>query len=244
MTAMGNVTFNIKALFRGNPIRWLVVGGALLVAGIVVGTAMMAGVFRERALHSAERELDNTVLLLAHHFDQQLADFVTIQREVARRPSLRRLASPDAFRSLMSTREMHEILRPRAAAIPTSPASTCSTSDGKLINSSERWPAPNVNISDRAFFKAFKSGKAGTPVLIELVHGRFSGGWATVIAHRVTGPERRVHGRRHARDHAGELREVFRVAGARRRRRDLDVPSRRNPAGALPACPVHDRAEF
>ena len=53
MTAMGNATFNFKALVRGNPIRWLIVGGALLVAGIVVGTAMMVGVFRERALHSA-----------------------------------------------------------------------------------------------------------------------------------------------------------------------------------------------
>ena len=110
MTAMGNVTLNINALFRGNPIRWLILGGALLVAGIVVGTAMMVGVFRERALHSAERELDNTVLLLARHFDQQLGDFVTIQSEVAKQAQLARLTSPDAFRSLMSTREMHEIL--------------------------------------------------------------------------------------------------------------------------------------
>jgi hypothetical protein len=65
MTAMRNATFNIKARLRGNPIRWLIVGGALLVVAIVVGTAMMVGVFRDRALQSAERELDNTVLLLA-----------------------------------------------------------------------------------------------------------------------------------------------------------------------------------
>jgi hypothetical protein len=83
---MANATFNIKALVRGNPVRWLILGGALLVAGIVVGTAMMVGVFRERALHSAERELGNTVLLLARHFDQQLEDFVIVQR--GRGPSL------------------------------------------------------------------------------------------------------------------------------------------------------------
>jgi hypothetical protein len=34
----------------------------------------MAGNFRERALHNSERELENTVLLLARHFDQQLED--------------------------------------------------------------------------------------------------------------------------------------------------------------------------
>jgi hypothetical protein len=86
MTAMGNATSNIKAAVRGNPVRWLTVGGALLVASIVVGTAMIAGVFRERALQSAERELENTVLLLARHFDQQLEDFVIVQR--GRGPSL------------------------------------------------------------------------------------------------------------------------------------------------------------
>src|ERR1700753_2762942 len=114
MTAMGNATFNFKALVRGNPIRWLIVGGALLVAGIVVGTAMMVGVFRERALHSAERELDNTVLLLARHFDQQLDDFVSVQREIATRTDFARLASPDAFRSLMSTPEAHQVQKAKA----------------------------------------------------------------------------------------------------------------------------------
>jgi diguanylate cyclase (GGDEF)-like protein len=188
MTAMGNVSFNIKALVNGNPIRWLIVGGALLVAGIVVGTAMMVGVFRERALHSAERELDNTVLLLTRHFDQQLTDFVTIQREVARQAQLAQLASPDAFRALMSTHDMHEMLQAKGSGHADVAGINVFDINGKLINSSERWPVPNVNIADRAFFQSFKSGNATTPVLIELVQGRFSGGFATVIAHRVCGP--------------------------------------------------------
>ena len=37
MTSMGNASFNIRALLRGSPIRWLILGGAVLVAGIVVG---------------------------------------------------------------------------------------------------------------------------------------------------------------------------------------------------------------
>jgi hypothetical protein len=54
------------------PIRWRVLCGALLIAAIAVGTAFMVGNFRERSLHSSERELENTVLLLARHFDQPL----------------------------------------------------------------------------------------------------------------------------------------------------------------------------
>jgi diguanylate cyclase (GGDEF)-like protein len=184
---MANATFNIKALVRGNPVRWLILGGALLVAGIVVGTAMMVGVFRERALHSAERELGNTVLLLTRHFDQQLDDFVSIQREVATQAQLAQLASPAAFRALMSTPEMHDTLQAKGSGHPDVAGVNVFDADGKLINSSERWPVPNVNISDRAYFRTFKSGSTASAVVIELVRGRFIGGWATVIAHQVRG---------------------------------------------------------
>ena len=42
----------------------------------------MVGNFRERALDNSERELENTVLLLARHFDQQLDDFGVVQNDL------------------------------------------------------------------------------------------------------------------------------------------------------------------
>ena len=57
---------------RRNPIRWLVICGILLIVAIAIGTAVMIGNFRDHAIESSKRELENTVLLLARHFDQQL----------------------------------------------------------------------------------------------------------------------------------------------------------------------------
>jgi hypothetical protein len=133
---MGNASFNIRALLRGGPVRGLVLGGVLLVAGIVVGTAMMVGVFRERALQSAERELDNTVLLLARHFDQQLNDFITIQREVAAQAQLEKLATPEAFRAQMSTRDLHQALKAKASGHNDVAGVNVFDANGRLINSS------------------------------------------------------------------------------------------------------------
>jgi len=42
---------------RGGPIRWLILGGMLLIAAIAIGATVMAGNFRERALRNSEREL-------------------------------------------------------------------------------------------------------------------------------------------------------------------------------------------
>ena len=78
MMATGTPASNIKAFFRNGPIRWLVIGGACLIAAITIGTTIMAGKFRERALTSRERELENTVLLLARQFDQHLDDFTIV----------------------------------------------------------------------------------------------------------------------------------------------------------------------
>src|SRR6266436_10159160 len=68
MTVNGTASFIFKHSIRGGPIRWLILGGAFLIAAITISTTIIAGNFRERALNSSERELENTVLLLARHF--------------------------------------------------------------------------------------------------------------------------------------------------------------------------------
>src|SRR3954464_8616191 len=80
MTGFGSRLFD-QAFVRSGPIRWLVVGGTLLIAAIAVGATLMAQNFRERALRSSGRELGEVVLMLAHHFDQQLQDFAVIQKD-------------------------------------------------------------------------------------------------------------------------------------------------------------------
>jgi hypothetical protein len=65
-----------------SPVLWLTLCGALLVTAILAGTIMMVVEFRERALSNSVRELENTVLLLTRHFDQQFEDSDTIAADV------------------------------------------------------------------------------------------------------------------------------------------------------------------
>src|SRR5260221_333530 len=187
MTAESTASFRVRRSAGGNPIRWLILGGVFLIAAITIGTTIMAGNFRERALDSSKRELENTVLLLARHFDKQLEDFTVIQKDTVKQIELTGITSPDIFRGEMATLEWHEVLRVRAEGYADVAGVNLFDSEGILINSSETWPVPGIKISDRPYFKAFKSGSAVVPVLVELVRSRFSSGWATVFAHKVTG---------------------------------------------------------
>jgi diguanylate cyclase (GGDEF)-like protein len=188
MTAEAPASFDVKAFLSSGPIRWLIAGGAFLIAAIAIGTTIMVDNFRERALSSNERELENTVLLLTRHFDQQLEDFTVILKDIAGQIHSDGM-TPEIFRGQLATLEWHEMLRKKAGAYSDIAGINVFDAGGTLINSSDVWPVPDVKIDDRGFFRAFKSGTAATPVLVELARGRIAGGWATIIAHKVTGPK-------------------------------------------------------
>jgi diguanylate cyclase (GGDEF)-like protein len=188
MMADAPASFDLKAFFSSGPIRWLVAGGAFLIAAIAIGTTIMVGNFRERALSSNERELENTVLLLARHFDQQLEDFTVILKNIAAQIHSDGI-TPQIFKAQWATLEWHEVLRAKVGAYADIAGINVFDADGTLINSSESWPVPDVEISDRGFFKAFRSGMEATPILVELARGRIAGGWVIIVAHKVTGPK-------------------------------------------------------
>ncbi len=174
---------------RRDPIRWLIACGMLLIAAIAIGTAVMISNFRERALESSERELENTVLLLTRHFDQQLEDFSVIQNTLIARKSSDALASPEFFKRRLSTYETYLAMKAKVSGYSDVSGLNVYDADGWLINSSETWPAPAVSIADRAYFEVLKSGSTPTPYHVELVRSRFSGELLTIVARRFTGPD-------------------------------------------------------
>jgi diguanylate cyclase (GGDEF)-like protein len=188
MISIDTAWFKISPGFRGGPIRWLILGGVLLIAAIAIGATIMAGNFRERALRNSERELENTVLLLARHFDQQLEDFEVVQQDLISFMRSNGIATSENYRGRMSSREIHLMLKSKMDALSNVGGINVFDADGKLINASGAWPVPPVSVADRAYFKTFRSTPDSPSVLIEPVYSRITGAWTTVIARKVTGP--------------------------------------------------------
>jgi len=169
-------------------IRGYILGGTLLIAAIAVGTALMVGNFRERALKASERESENTVLLLARHYDQQFEEFEIVQRELVAYIGSTGIVSTEAFKRQMSSQDMREILKSKSNGSPDVAGVNIFDSDGMLINSSS-WPRPAVSIADRAYFQAAKLEPVSAQASIELVRSRLAGGgWTAVISRTVTAP--------------------------------------------------------
>ncbi|MGH6641108.1 MAG: bifunctional diguanylate cyclase/phosphodiesterase [Bradyrhizobium sp.] len=188
MDSTGTASITSKPAVRGGPIRWLILGGGLLIAAIAIGATVMASNFRERALRNSERELENTVLLLARHFDQQLEDFEVVQKDLITFMRSTGIATMENYKFRMSTEDIHLMLKSKMDALAYVGGINVFDADGSLINSSAAWPAPPVNVADRAYFRTFKSSPQSPTVVIEPVYSRVTGVWTTVIARKVTGP--------------------------------------------------------
>jgi diguanylate cyclase (GGDEF)-like protein len=188
MTADAPSSFDFRSAARGGPVRWLIVGGALLIAAIAIGTAVMVSNFRERALRNSERELENTVLLLARHFDQQLQDFEFVQKDLMTYMRLTGIGSREDYKRRMSGEDVHQMLKAKVSATTYVGGINLFDSEGTLINASGSWPVPAVNVADRPYFKTFKSDPQSPTVLVEPVHSRVTGIWTTVLARKVVAP--------------------------------------------------------
>src|ERR1700756_3272376 len=174
------------AAMRRGPVLWLTLSGALLVAGIFPVTAMAAGEFRERTLTNRERELENTVQLIARHFDQQFEDSDVIAADVIGQMHLPEITSPQMFRERMSGPEASRMLRGKIGAVSYLGDIAIYDVDGELINWSRFRPRPKLNVSSRAYSQTCRSNPMSEPVLLESVRSLLIGKWTTIVARRLS----------------------------------------------------------
>jgi len=169
------------------PIRRLILCGILLIVAIAIGTAAMVDSFRERALANSRRELENTALLLARHFDQQLVDLQFVQEGIVASMRSAGIVSREDYERQMSSEDLHLTLKTKIGALSYVGGLNLFDADGKLINSSGAWPVPAVNVADRAYFKEFKSNPQSAAVSVESVYSRITGAWTIILARKMIG---------------------------------------------------------
>jgi len=179
---------------RLGAIQWLILSAAALVIAIMLGTGYFAMQYRERALEVAERELNNSALLLSRHFDQQLSDLQHVHEDVVSQLRADGVHTADEFESKMSTLSAHEMLRTKLAVLPHVGALNLWSARGTLVNSSEMWPVPEASVEDRGYFKQFMSGMPTPDVIVEPVVSRVTKVWTTVFARKITGRQGEIIG--------------------------------------------------
>jgi diguanylate cyclase (GGDEF)-like protein len=179
-------TISGLAAWRNRPIRYLILSGVLLMATIVIITAIMVSNLRARALLNSERELKNTALILAEQLDRSFQSIELVQNSVLAKIRSRGIASSQDLTRQMSGRNVNDLLRASISGLAQLDAIALLNADGKLLNYSHDWPIPAVNNADRDYFKALKSNAQLETFISEPVLNRINGRWTLYLAHKLT----------------------------------------------------------
>jgi len=169
------------------PIQYLILSGGLLITAIGIGTAFTAMHYRDRAIQSTERQLENTVLLVTRHFDEKFGDLQGVQNDVVDYILGRRTTS-DNYRETMASLETHLKFRAKLSPLSYVGPLNLFDSEGWLINSSEVWPPPRVSVADRGYFRTFTSGTSSATTILEPVTSRVTGAWTAIFARKLIAP--------------------------------------------------------
>ncbi len=193
----------------------LLVGcGLFLAATIAGGTWAILADLRNRALGSAERELQNIVMVLAEQTDRTFQSIELVQKNLIDHVRDAAINSGEDYARLLSSHDVHLMLREKIAGLSYVGALTIIDARGKMVNFSRSWPPRGSDVSDRSYFAAFKSDPQLTSLVSEPVRNR------DLVGERA-GPqslERIMDGFSRAQDHRAE-RRLSRIGGRRRRNR-------------------------
>lgn len=143
--------------------------GVLLVAAICSVAGWTIKQSRDKALDNAGRELNNTALLFARHFERAFEELAADQSRVAA------VLQPTAD---LSSQWVHELLTKEAGEIGTF---YVFDSTGRLTNFSRDLPVPSVHLGNDDKFQRWVSEGSSHGNNVELIRDPVHGGWSLAL---------------------------------------------------------------
>ena len=147
---------------------------------------MVSG-FHDRALNDSTRELKNTALILSEQLDRSFQAVELVQDNIIAGMEALHITSSQDYARQMSGHDVHLMLKNKINGLVHVEVLTLVDADGNLINFSKDWPVATVNVADRDYFKALRSGELRSSISMP-VKSRIDGKWTVLHARRIVAP--------------------------------------------------------
>jgi len=162
--------------------RHLTILGLNCIATGLIGAAVLAiGLtiwgLRSDAISEAAGDAGNIATVLAEQTARSVQSIDIVMADLKERIATFGTASSEEFYRRLRRTDVHETLKERVARLPQASVITLADKDGRVLSSSRRWPPPEIDLSDRAFFQALQTSP-GTKLYV-----------ATPLPSRVTGAQ-------------------------------------------------------
>lgn len=146
--------------------------GVMTLALTMMGLTVSG--LRSDAVKNASDDIDNIATVLAQQAKQSVEAIDLLLSDVQSKLSTDE-PSDEEFTRRYSGRETFDYIAERISWLPGIDVLTITNSEGRIINFTRSWPAPEVNLADREYFTLVQSGAGSlyiSPPVVSKVTGR------------------------------------------------------------------------
>ncbi|MGA2891592.1 MAG: ATP-binding protein [Xanthobacteraceae bacterium] len=167
----------------------MLLAGALALIATIVGTNLVfLANFRESALQNAEADLARHTLTLGEQTDRSFKALDLVLSSVGDYLGRKGVNGVESYHRTVADYETYSFLKEKITGLPQVDAVTLIDENGKLLNFSRSWPIPDVNVSDREYFRALKVDPNVETFISAPVQNRANGTWVVYLARRLDDP--------------------------------------------------------
>ena len=161
--------------------------GIGLIAITIAAAGLAIGDLRREAIEDYQRDTTNLGVVLAEQTSRTMQAVDLVVAETRVRILAAGVETPDQFKRLTATEDMHEFLVSQLKSLPQADAIELVDIDGRVVNFSRRWPVPEIDVSGRDYWRDIRPQHGDQPSITTPVKARVTGAWTFYLARRVTG---------------------------------------------------------
>jgi hypothetical protein len=159
---------------------------AILLLGLSAGAVgWTIWQLRNDAIRSAISDSGNIAQVLAGQLSRSLQAIDTVLLDVQKTQKELALQTPEDLRKAFDNEPYQQLLKRRFAQLPQIFAIAMADETGQLVVSTASWPTPDINISDRDYFKAARARTDGQLSTSVPIKNRINGTQTIVFARRL-----------------------------------------------------------
>lgn len=180
------ISYESKANIRRN--TRIILGAAFVLAVIfAVNGLFSAYLLRQNSIRNYSDRLSNLTLVLAEHTKQTVFSANTALDSIMDVIRLEKIKNEKGYRDFASKKSQYDLLRFKTESNPVIDVATFVGDDGKVLNFTRSYPAPDINLADRDYFKYLSANDDSSTFYSVPVRNKGNGKWVFYLARRVNG---------------------------------------------------------
>lgn len=187
------ISFEPKSIIRRN--SFFIIGGAIVLAVIfAINAVVSAYLLRSNTIDERAEQIATLSLVLAEHTSQIIFSANTVLESIEDVIALENIQTEKSYREFASSKKSFELLEEKTKSNPILDVATFVGSDGKVLNFSRSYPAPEINLADRDYFQYLKTHNDAETFYSVPVRNKGNGQWVFYLARRINGKDNQFLG--------------------------------------------------